>query len=111
MYPAFRPDKAFSIADGANWNTRADWIGDLHECDWYNRIGLDPCNRQEQMEIVRLHDTDLKGPLPMEFSIVTSLYELTLNGNMLTGEVPPEYANLSELDTLGLADNQYAVRC
>jgi Leucine-rich repeat (LRR) protein len=83
------------------------WLSDLHECDWYNRLGLDPCNRVEQMEILRIHDNGLQGILVPELSILSTLYELTLLDNMITGTFPPEYSSLSELDTFVLAFNQF----
>lgn len=83
------------------------WLSDLHECDWYNRVGLDICNRVEQMEILRIHDNMLQGTLAPELSILSSLYELTLSDNMITGTFPTDYAALSELDTFVLAFNQF----
>ena len=37
---------------------------------------------------------------------MSSLVELDLESNQLTGPIPPELSNLSNLETLGLAGNQ-----
>jgi len=97
----------FCETDGGEWLENDMWLSDLHECDWYNRLGLDPCNRVEQMEILRIHDNGLQGTLTPELSILSSLYELTLSDNMITGTFPGDYASLSELDTFVLAFNQF----
>jgi Leucine-rich repeat (LRR) protein len=83
------------------------WLSDLHECDWYNRLGLDPCNRVEQMEVLRISDNGLQGTLAAEMSILSSLFELTLSDNMITGTFPEEYKSLSDLDTFVLSFNQF----
>jgi len=97
----------FCETDGGDWLENDMWLSDLHECDWYNRVGLDICNRVEQMEILRIHDNMLQGTLAPELSILSSLYELTLSDNMITGTFPTDYASLSELDTFVLAFNQF----
>jgi Leucine-rich repeat (LRR) protein len=97
----------FCETDGGDWLENDMWLSDLHECDWYNRLGLDPCNRVEQMEILRIHDNGLQGTLAPELSILSTLYELTLSDNMITGTFPGDFASLSELDTFVLAFNQF----
>lgn len=97
----------FCETDGGDWLENDMWLSDLHECDWYNRLGLDPCNRVEQFEILRIHDNGLQGTLAPELSILSSLYELTLSDNMITGTFPSDYSSLSELDTFVLAFNQF----
>lgn len=97
----------FCETDGGDWLENDMWLSDLHECDWYNRLGLDPCNRVEQMEVLRIHDNGLQGTLAPELSILSSLYELTLSDNMITGTFPSDYSSLSELDTFVLAFNQF----
>jgi Leucine-rich repeat (LRR) protein len=97
----------FCETDGGDWLENDMWLSDLHECDWYNRLGLDACNRVEQLEIIRIQDNGLQGTLTPELSIVSSLFELTLTDNMVTGTFPSDYASLSELDTFSIAFNQF----
>lgn len=97
----------FCETDGGDWLENDMWLSDLHECDWYNRIGLDPCNRVETIEMVRIHDNGLQGTLPSELSILSSLYEFTISDNLVSGTFPSDYAALSELDTFCIAFNQF----
>jgi len=97
----------FCEQDGGDWLENDMWLSDLHECDWYNMIGLDPCNRVEQMEMIRIHGNGLQGTLPSELSIVSTIYELTLSDNLITGTFPTDYAQMTELDTFVIAFNQF----
>merc|ERR1711933_20727 len=98
----------FCEQDGGEWLENDMWLSDLHECDWYNMIGLDPCNRVEQMEMIRIHGNGLQGTLPSELSILSTIYEFTAADNLITGTFPPDYEQLEELDTLVLAFNQFS---
>merc|ERR1712032_1637856 len=98
----------FCEQDGGEWLENDMWLSDLHECDWYNMIGLDPCNRVEQMEMIRIHGNGLQGTLPSELSILSTIYELTASDNLITGTFPPDYSALTELDTLAVAFNQFS---
>jgi Leucine-rich repeat (LRR) protein len=97
----------FCEQDGGDWLENDMWLSDLHECDWYNMIGLDPCNRVEQMEMIRIHSNGLQGTLPSELSIVSTIYELTLSDNLITGTFPTDFAKMTELDTFVIAFNQF----
>ena len=48
----------------------------------------------------------LTGEIPSEIGNLTNLTYLNLGGNLLTGEIPPEIGNLTNLEWLGLKDNQ-----
>merc|ERR1712176_1322180 len=98
----------FCEQDGGEWLENDMWLSDLHECDWYNMIGLDPCNRVEQMEMIRIHGNGLQGTLPSELAILSTIYEFTAADNLITGTFPPDYEDLVELDTLILAFNQFS---
>merc|ERR1712193_249333 len=98
----------FCEQDGGEWLENDMWLSDLHECDWYNMIGLDPCNRVEQMEMIRIHGNGLQGTLPSELLILSTIYEFTAADNLITGTFPPNYEQLNELDTLVLAFNQFS---
>ena len=112
-YPAERIRQRYSVSvffcetDGGDWLQNDMWLTDIHECDWYNRLGLDPCNRVQELEIIRLNDNGLQGTLAPELSILSTLYELTLSDNMITGTFPGDYSSLSQLDTFVLAFNQF----
>ncbi len=48
---------------------------------------------------------DLSGSIPPELGNLTNLDMLSLSGNALTGSIPPELSNLTNLDRLWLSDN------
>lgn len=50
-----------------------------------------------------LQENNLKGELPPELANLSSLDSLNLSGNQLSGPIPPELANLSELGILNLS--------
>ena len=54
-----------------------------------------------------LEDNQLTGEIPSEIGNLTNLYELLLGGNDLTGEIPSEIGNLTNLGRLWLSSNQF----
>ena len=53
-----------------------------------------------------LRTNQLTGPIPAELGNLTNLQVLFLSFNQLTGPFPDELGNLTNLQVLGLADNQ-----
>ncbi len=49
---------------------------------------------------------ELSGPVPQEIENLTNLEVLWLSDNQLTGSIPHEIENLTNLVSLGLSDNQ-----
>lgn len=93
--------------NGDNWLEGELWVSDLHECDWYTMIGVDPCGRNEQYQILRNYGQQMRGTLPPEISMMSSLWEITFADNLITGSIPTTLAKLSELDTLSLSFNLF----
>jgi hypothetical protein len=93
--------------NGDNWLEGDFWLSDLHECDWYTLVGVDPCGRREQYQIIRSYGQQMRGTLPPELSMISTLWEVTLSDNLIEGTIPPEYYKLSKLGTLSLAFNLF----
>ena len=55
---------------------------------------------------LNLPDSGLTGEIPPEIGNLTNLTNLTLYNNQLTGSIPPEIGNLTNLGLLNLSDNQ-----
>ena len=53
-----------------------------------------------------LDRNQLTGEIPSEIGNLTNLTRLSLNRNQLTGSIPPEIGNLTNLTLLSLYDNQ-----
>ena len=113
QFPVERIRQRFAMAlmycefNGDNWLEGELWVSDLHECDWYTMIGVDPCGRHEQYQIIRNYGQQMRGTLPPELSMVSTLWEINLSDNLLEGDIPPEWAQMSELDTLQLSFNLF----
>ena len=93
--------------DGASWDEKQLWLSDLHECDWQPEMRIDPCNRYEELQVLRNNGQQMRGRLPPELSMITSLWELSLSDNMLYGTIPTSLARLTSLDTLVLGTNMF----
>jgi hypothetical protein len=91
--------------NGDNWLEGDLWMSDLHECDWYTLVGVEPCGRREEYQIIRSYGQQMRGTLPPELSMISTLWEVTLSDNLIEGTIPPEYYKLSQIDTLSLAFN------
>lgn len=93
--------------NGDNWLQGDLWVSDLHECDWYTMIGVDPCSRFEEYQIIRNYGQQMRGTLPPEISMLSTLWEITLSDNLLSGTIPTDFIKLSELDTFSLSFNLF----
>ena len=60
----------------------------------------------ENTTYLDLQYNQLTGEIPPEIGNLTNLERLWLHGNQLTGEIPPEIGNLTNLIYLNLYDNQ-----
>jgi len=55
---------------------------------------------------LELNNNQLTGFIPPEIGNLTNLENLEINNNQLTGSIPPEIGNLTKLEYLFLNDNQ-----
>ena len=110
-YQAARIRQRFTMAHiycefgGENWLESDLWVSELHECDWYTQIDIDPCSRNEEYQIIRLSGQQIRGTLPPELSMISSLWEIVLTDTLISGTIPTDYAKLEQLDTLQLSFN------
>jgi hypothetical protein len=93
--------------NGDNWPDGELWLSEMHECDWYSNIGVDPCSRDDTYQIIRSNGQQMQGTLPPEMAMLTSLWEISLADNMLSGAIPYEFRELSQLDTVSLSSNLF----
>ena len=92
----------FEATDGYNW-----WISD----NWMNG---DPCMQSwygvtcDQGKVIRLDLSwnDLTGSIPEQLGQLTNLQSLNLLGNQLTGPIPEQLGQLTNLQTLYLNGSQ-----
>ena len=98
----------YNATDGANWgtpwNTNENLTPDLglSNADW-NGVETGSNCRVVKLE---LGSNNLSGTIPTELGELTNLQTLALDTNKLTGEIPTELGELTKLQTLALSVNE-----
>ena len=92
----------YNATDGANWNNNNNWDTDLPLSRW-NGITTD---RRGRVTALSLQGNRLRGEIPPELGNLVYLKNLSLTDNHLVGEIPPKLGSLSRLELLRLGENQ-----
>ena len=87
---------------GASWTNNTNWLSNEPLGDWH---GVDT-NDDGRVTDLDLYDNNLTGSIPSQLGNLTELEVLYLNHNKLTGSIPTEIGNLSNLTELWLQGNQ-----
>lgn len=91
----------YNSTDGAGWVNHTDWLTTDTPCSWYGvRCGGDHVTK------LRLGANQLSGSIPSELGNLSQLTDLGLEFNQLTGSIPAELGNLAQFTWLNLAFNQ-----
>jgi len=91
----------YNSTDGDNWETKTRWLGaDGTECHWYGVT----CSSGFVSRILLPYNS-LSGSIPAELGNLTNLINLNLSNNSLTGGIPAELGNLTNLESLHLEWN------
>ena len=92
----------FNATDGPNWRNNANWLSE-EPLDSWEGVTTDDRGRVIQLHLV---EQQLNGSLPAEIGDLTKLKWLNIARNPnLTGDIPPEMAQLTELEVLYLWEN------
>lgn len=91
----------YNATNGINWRTRTNWLSDNDLSTWY---GVTTSNNR--VTSLDLEENNLTGRIPVELGNLSNLTTLRLAWNQLSGSVPPELGNLSNLRQLTLSYNQ-----
>jgi len=91
----------YNSTNGANWNNNDGWLVTNTPCSWY---GVSCASGH--VTSLDLASNQLSGSIPPELGNLTNLQYLSLGGNQLSGSIPPELGNLTNLQGLYLYDNQ-----
>ena len=100
------PDRAALVAlydatDGPNWKDNINWLTGAPLEEW---TGV---SVNEDGRVISLHlpSNDLTGPIPPDLGNLSELRRLNLRFNFaLTGPIPPELGNLAALEVLELSN-------
>lgn len=87
-------------ASNPNWVAELGWDTTTDPCAWEGIF----CTLNSVTRVL-VADEGLSGEIPAELGELTELLVLNLNGNELTGEIPREFANLRSLQGLSLSNN------
>ena len=90
----------YNATDGANWSNNTNWLTDNDLSTWY---GVSAVNGK--VERLFLSDNNLSGLIPSELGQLTNLKYLYLHDNNLSGTIPSELGQLTNLEGLALHGN------
>ena len=103
----------YNSTDGDNWSDNSGWKTPPLDTDgfampgtenlWY---GIKTASEDSTVLEIGLYDNQLSGSIPAEIGNLPDLSVLKLNGNQLSGSIPKELGNLKQLFDLSLYDNQ-----
>jgi hypothetical protein len=83
----------YNSTDGDNWETKTRWLGAAGtECHWHGVT----CSSGFVSRILLPYNS-LSGSIPAELSNLTNLINLNLSYNSLSGSIPAELGNLTNL--------------
>ena len=92
----------YNATGGPNWPNNTNWLSSLPLSDWHGvTVDSNGC-----VAVLTLSDNQLTGSIPAQLGNLTNLQDLRLFSNQLTGTIPVELGNLANLSWLELSSNQ-----
>ena len=92
----------YNATDGANWPRQRNWLSNAPMGEWHG-VTTDSDGRVTELD---LSQNQLTGDIPAELGDLTNLEWLDLPINRLTGDIPAELGSLTNLEVLSLFDNR-----
>ena len=93
-------EASYHSMGGPSWSA-SSWFSGAPSCSWE---GVS-C-RDENIVSLSLANSNLRGSIPADLSLLNSLSNLDLSSNSLSGPIPQELGLLSELSRLNLGNNE-----
>ena len=92
----------YNATGGADWTNNTNWLTNAPMGQWYGVT----TDSQGRVTKLNLTSNQLKGAIPPELANLTNLELLALGGNELTGTIPTWLGNLTKLEELYLWGNE-----
>ena len=92
----------YEAAGGPNWANNENWLSDRPLGEWYG-VEVDRSGRVEELQ---LPNNNLSGEIPPEVGDLTNLVRLELRSNELSASIPPALGNLARLERLYVRNNR-----
>ena len=93
----------YKATDGDNWRNNTNWLSENPLDSWHGVV----VSSTGRVYRLLLQNNKLTGTIPPELGQLTNLRFLDLAHNQLTGMIPPELGQLTNLEVLGLRGNQF----
>ncbi len=93
----------YNLTEGPNWINSTNWLSDLPVSEWHGITVHD--SSVIGIELARNH---LSGQIPEDIGQLTNLEILNLSDNNISGELPVSLNNLVKLKSLNLSHNQFS---
>ena len=91
----------YTAAGGPNWTRNTNWNTEAAVSDWYV-VTTDQAGSVTDLYLFR---NNLSGSIPTELGNLTNLAWLSLSSNSLSGSIPTELGSLTNLAWLSLSSN------
>ncbi len=91
----------YNATDGPNWVLNENWL--TGPVSTWTGILINSNNRVSWLDLT---ENNLSGVIPPEIAQLTELVQIDLYDNNLTGPIPPELGQFSKLESLDLSRNQ-----
>ena len=92
----------YNATDGDHWLDNTNWLSE-QPLQYWKGVHI---NEEGRIVELRLGGNNLSGQIPPELGNLSELVVLWLNNNRLTGTIPPELGSPPNLDELFLTNNQ-----
>ena len=92
----------YNATDGDHWLDNTNWLSE-QPLQYWKGVHI---NEEGRIVELRLGRNNLSGQIPPELGNLSELVVLWLNNNQLTGAIPSELGNPPHLDELFLTNNQ-----
>ena len=92
----------YNATGGAGWTNNANWLSEQPLGEWHGVT----TNGHGEVTTIVLDGNNLTGSLPPQLGNLSSLNRLALNRNGITGAIPSQLGSLPSLSIIGIARNQ-----